>query len=212
MSHVIVDSKSGIKKAFGAIIVDNVMPDAYKEGLMRAQIRQEVVTTYPATRPTDGISDSLYSTEEVLGNSEGQSYQSQRVCWILVPSDKTVEQVQADMAKHPEATIFQQLSFDVEDVLSPNQKDGVAAGLTTLEALAESLKVQRPSESNPEMMEDVLDRRNNRLIYRKTFFSITKREDVDMRDYEKYPPVPNAEGNITSNRLVDEAVNSGGLY
>lgn len=163
-----------ITKKFSAITVDKVEPHAYKKGVASAQLRQTVTTTYPSVRVTNSLNDSLFSLDE-FKLPEGQSYTSTRVTWLNVPEGMTAKQVQEriDAAKMP--VIYRKISNKVEDVMSAEQHQAVAAGLRTIEEFQDQLRVRYVDEATGELR-DV-----EPAQYRTNAFSTEGRADEDFR-------------------------------
>lgn len=165
---------SGITRTYGAITVDHVAASQFKAHVDQAQIRQVVKTTYPSKKVGNSLADSLFSID-AYNLPEGQSFDSTRVTWIDVPKGTTKEQVEQLLAgltaagKKP--TIARIISNNVEDVLTAEQKVGIAQGLRTLADYKESLRVK---DANGNDLEGAPQ-------YRQYFFKKEATEDMDLR-------------------------------
>lgn len=162
---------SGIKKEYGKITVDSVAPHKFKSSIDQAQIRQVVAKIYPSATVGNNKQDSLFDVEE-FGIEDGQRFESTRVTWIDIPKGTTKEQVEAMLAKLPDACIYQEVSDSA--ILTDNQERALEAGLADLETY-EKAQLVRDENGN-----EVLDDAGN-LIYTAKFFSKTAKEDVDHR-------------------------------
>ncbi len=163
---------SGIKKVRGKVTVDSVEQHAYKNSLYQAQIRQEITTIYPSARIDNSMADSLFSADS-FGLDDGKAYTSTRVTWIPVPKGTTVAQVEAQLAANPNAAIYRVLSH--EPILTDNQLNAIESGLLDLDTVK-----NRQQIINPETGEVVLH--NGKAQYGANFFTMTGKEDIDMRD------------------------------
>lgn len=164
------NSKNGIKLSFGAITVDSVKPDQFKDGLGSAQIRQIVTKTYPAASVGNSMQDSLFGAAE-LGIEDGKSFDEKRITWIAVPLGTTEEQVGAHLAKYPNARIYKVLSM--EPILTDGQEYAIEAGLTDLETIANK-QIVCDSEGTPALF-------NGEVQYSAKFFSLEGKADEDRR-------------------------------
>lgn len=164
------------KKAFGPITVDTVAPHTYKAGISQAQLRQDVITTYPSARVGNSKSDSLFSID-AFNLPDGQSFNSTRVTWINVPDGTSVDQVIEALTATPNGRIYCQISYKVEDVMTAEQHQAVSAGLRTLADFQDQLRVRAVNESTGEVVEI-----EGAPQYRQNFFSKVAKADDDFRD------------------------------
>lgn len=171
---------NGITRTFQPITVDEVKPHTYKadKGIHSAQIRQIVETTYPAARVNNSLNEGLFNTED-FNLTGGQTYQSTRVTWLDVPAGTTAEQVQTLLEAKPEARIYRIISNNVEDVMSAEQKQAVSAGLRTLEAFQEQLRVRYVDPTTSELIAV------EPAQYRNYGFSQSAKADIDYRTTER---------------------------
>ncbi len=160
---------SGIKKVFNAITVDKVEQDQYKADLYSAQIRQIVTKVYPSATISNNMSDSLFDADEY--NLEGQEYNETRVTWIPVPKGSSVAQVEAMLAKCPDAKIYKVLSH--EPILTDGQEFAIESGLRSLEDFADSQLIR--TNDGEAILDDGAEQ------YSAKFFSKNGKEDQDLR-------------------------------
>lgn len=170
-----------IKKTFGPITVDSLTPHTYKAGILQAQLRQEVTTTYPSIKVTNSNSENLFSIDD-FNLPDGKSYTSFRVVWSNTPTEingnpVTEETVRQILATKPNAKIYRQISYRVEDVMTVEQKQAVEAGLRTIAEFQDQLRVRRVNEETQEV-EDI----PGAPQYRQNFLSLVGKEDEDFRD------------------------------
>ena len=90
------------------ITVDSVKAHTYKQGLNQAQLRQVITRNYPSVKPNTG---GLFNTSDF--NLPEQRFQENRVTWVDVPTDKTVEDVQKQIDSFQDACIWKRLSSRV---------------------------------------------------------------------------------------------------
>lgn len=135
-------NQSNVIKTFSPVTVDSVSPHTLNEkkadlGILSAQIRQTVTTTYPSVKINNG---GLFSTDAY--NAPGQTFTSQRVTWIDVPAGTTMEQVSDLLATKPDAKIVSVISNKLEDVLNEGQKAAILQKIQTLEFFEDKLRVR----------------------------------------------------------------------
>lgn len=182
-------NNSQITQSFGKLTIDSVTPNAFKKNVDQAQLRQSVMTIYPSARVTNSLSSGLYDSTE-FSLPAGQSYSSTRVTWIPVPKGTSLAEVQATLAKFPQARIARIISNNLEDVLTEEQKSAVTSGLTTMSVLEDKHIIKDASGA-------VVSPRQ----YRQNFFSKTGQPDVDKRTSGAQSPA-NAERFVTMHELV----------
>lgn len=167
------------------ITVDKVgVAERQKEGFLTAQIRQTVTTKalYPKKKVSSNMRDSLYSDEELGIKSEPYISIENRVDFIQVGLNATVESVQKslDEAYKKGACIYKVLSS--EPTIDDNQESSVTRGLTTKDQHANKYVVRKPAKDG--VKGDII--LNNGLpFYRRTFYSNTPKADQDLRDPSK---------------------------
>ena len=161
---------SGIKKVFQPITVDKVEQDQYKADLFSAQIRQIVTKVYPSASISNNMNDSLFEANEY--NLEGQEYNETRVTWIPVPKGKTVADVEAMLAKSPNAKIYKVLSHT--PILTDGQEYAIESGLRNLEDFADAQLIR--TNDGEAILDDGAEQ------YSAKFFSKTgEQDDQDLR-------------------------------
>lgn len=87
----------------------------------RVQLRQEVVTQYPAARGNE-----LFAVEE-MGLGKGQSFTEKRVTWLNVPATATIEEVQKRLEQMDQPTLVRTL--DLAPILSQDQLNTIERGI-----------------------------------------------------------------------------------
>ncbi len=173
-------SNSGIVRTFSAITVDSVEQSPYEKGgkvVYQAQIRQTVTTTYPGARIGNSMTASIFDTDAF--GFEGQTYTSQRVTWLTVPEGTTVEQVEAQLAKFPNARIWSKYSNKVEDVMTEEQHYAVKSGQQDLAFFMDKLVIRdRNGNDLPGSDEE------GKTQYRSNGFALEAKEDEDLRTFK----------------------------
>ena len=163
-----------------AIIVEEVKVSNFqKEGTKTAVLKQtiETISKYPSKSVSSDKQDNIFSMSDF--GFEEQEFTSTRtnVAFMDVPENSTIESVQAQLAKFPEACIYRILSN--EPILTSNQKYSIDAGLKTLDDYANS-QVVRYGEGSPKAGDLLLDAMG-KVQYRSVFFSAKGKADVDER-------------------------------
>lgn len=172
-----ITTESGIVLTYGAITVDHVKEHEYKKGMFQAQLRQTVEKTYPAARITNDKSDNIFDLEE-FDIEEGETYESERVCWIPVPEGATKKSVQKRLDDIKEARIWREIADEVELVLTDGQLNAILSDdfEITKEDFEERYLVR---DRNGEGLKD--DDGNAIIIYSQNHFSTKAKEDEDYR-------------------------------
>lgn len=148
--------ESGLVRQYSQISVDLIKPNLFKDSCNLAQVRQTVLTTYPA-KNTNSLDDSLC---EISNNN---TFESDRVKWLEIPLTWTVETVEEMLSSCEQPTIYALLSDEVIDVLSEGQMWAVCSELQTLSFYENKLRVP------------------NTTIFRNLGFSVCFKDDVDFR-------------------------------
>lgn len=182
-------NNSQIQQTETPITVDSVSPNAFKKGVDQAQIRQTVMTIYPSTRVTNSLTSGLFNSGD-FKLPAGKSFESTRITWIPVPQGTTLAQVEKELSKNPKARIARVISNNLEDVLTEEQKNAVATGLTTLSTLEEK-----------HLVKDASGIAVSPRQYRQNFFSKTGAPDIDKRTAGKQSDA-NAERFVTREELT----------
>lgn len=117
-------AQNSIRNSYSKITVDSVGPSLNVKK-HQAQIRQTVTALYPGARANNSLSDKLFEPENF---GLGESYDEVRVTWIPVPIGTTIEEVQAKLAKHPNARLVRTLSLN--PILSEEQIQAMEQGVS----------------------------------------------------------------------------------
>lgn len=185
-------TNNGVRKEItkSLISLDELkISDNQKAGTITAQIRQTITTksSYPSKKVDSNLQDSLVGAEAFGFESKDYTSTEQRVAWVPVPVDYTVSQTNALLAtaNNNGACIYKVLS--AAPILDDNQKYSVAIGQRSLDQYADAQAVRYPVNSDTQAdgtaNKLVLDVNGN-VQYRRTFFSGTPKEDVDIRETE----------------------------
>lgn len=164
-----------ITRTFGPITIDSITEHTFKQGISQAQLRQVVTTTYPSIRVSNSKSDSLFNFSD-FKLPEGKSFESTRIVWANLPSDITTEQLTEILAAKPKARIYREISYNVLQVLTEEQKQAIAAGLRTVAEFQDQLRIRTVDQSTGEVV-DI----DGPPQYRQNFLSLVGKEDVDYR-------------------------------
>ena len=118
---------------------------------------------------------------QVAGGT-GETNHLQLVAWMDIPQCVTVEALTERLKKFPEATIYK--IVDNHPILTDNQKYAINQGLRNMEDYANA-QVVRHGSDDPEgkwAAGDLVLDNLGRPVYKATFFSSVKKDDVDRRD------------------------------
>jgi hypothetical protein len=170
-----------MEEVFGKITVDKVENHLSNKEKMRAQIRQTIERTYPSARIGNSFNDSAFDESEFNLSSSGP-YTEKRVAWIDVPKGSTVESVQERLDSLPKARIYRWLRCI--PIITPEERSAMLKGLSR-NAEDGSPKTVRDYARQQAVVyetgEPVLYNENH-LQFRRTFFSVDGRADIDQRD------------------------------
>lgn len=159
-----------IKRTLGLLIVSAIGAHAFKKGIFQAEVRQTVTTEYPSMRVGNSNSDLLFGLDK-FKLPEGQKFESTRVAFLPIPSEMSIEEVQKAIDEQKNACIYGIRSNKVEDVLTEEQKQSVILGQRTLDDYRKSRVVKdKDGKDLPGVPQ-----------YVQYFFSLTKKEDIDLR-------------------------------
>lgn len=151
-----------------------------KEDTLTSQLRQVVTTTsyYPAKKVSNEMNGGLFGAEEFGFAEQVFTSTENRVAWIPVPKTVTEAQIKAklDAANKAGACIYRVLSS--APIISKDQQWSIDTGRRSLDSFANA-QVMRYPEGHDEEGKLILN--NDKVQYRKTFFSETAKEDIDMR-------------------------------
>ncbi len=171
-----------VSQSFQPITVDKVGVNPFqKKGTLTAQLRQVVntTTTYPGMVISNEKQDNLFGLED-FDSSTGKSFDNKevRVAWLNVPSGTTIQDVTTKLTSTSSARIYKVLSN--KPILTSNQVNAIAAGLTTKDNIASKQVVRYPDNHRDNPKGLILDTNGN-VMYKCNFFSMTAKEDEDYR-------------------------------
>lgn len=159
-----------------------------KKKTLSVELRQKLITLsyYPTTKTRNEMSGGLFSTEDFGFNAEPFKSEENRVAWVNVPENATMEQVTAmlEIAKKNGAEIYRVLSF--HPIISADQQYAIDNGLRTIDDFANQQVMRYPQ--NDSTIADgtantlIVDKTTGNAQYRKTFFWDKARKDEDKRD------------------------------
>lgn len=157
------------------IVVSRVYSSEYqKKGTLTAELKQVINTksTYD-DRKDDGYNDSLF---DGIQSQEHETTET-RVYWSNVPAGSTVETVEEQLRKYPQACLYKILAS--APIVSDSEQWGIDKQFTTLESIAERQLVRYP-QGHPQAGDPILW--HDKPQYRRICFSLVAREDEDRRD------------------------------
>ena len=148
--------------------------DYQKKGTMTAELKQ-VITTKSSydDRKQDGYNDSLF---EGIQSQEHETTET-RVYWSNVPADSTIESVEEQLRKYPQACLYKILAS--APIISDSEQWGIDKKMTTREAIANRQLVRYPA-SHANAGDPILW--HEKPQYRRICFSLVAREDEDLRE------------------------------
>lgn len=120
-----------------------------------ASLSQDVVTKYPGKRMSNSLSDGFFEDEDI------KDYSQTRYALIKVPENVTEEQMRIlvegdenNSPKFPDAVISRTLSYDVNKVITDEERWAINEGNTTEEAVV-ARKLVQDGEGN--VYSDLID-------------------------------------------------------
>lgn len=137
-----------------------------------AQIQQSITRTY-FKKAGNKFQDGLFNDSEM---GEAQSYTSTRNAFINCRSNDTVASLQALLSTKTAACIYRIVSNNVMDILATEQTVAMTNGKSdyTIEKYEDKYEVK---DKNKAVVLDGAGRRQ----YHRYFFSLTPKEDKDLR-------------------------------
>ena len=115
-----VKTKRGmIQVTYGPLEVADVREHSFRKDVAQAELRQTVTKHFPSARANNSITDALYGMDEY--NFESKDYENVRIAWINIPLGKTKQDVEKQLEKFTEATIYRIIANDCRMVLSQEQ-------------------------------------------------------------------------------------------
>jgi len=180
------------ERNFGNISCANVAKNEF--GKLQAEIRQLVTTTkyYPSVKAGNSMSVSLFSDDE-FGDETPYTSEENRVAWLKLPSDLTVEQVNALLKNKPKACIYRVLSS--KPILTAEDNSAIKQGLTTEEHIA--LRQLCTNKDGITLLDD-----NGNHFFRRLFFHADGMADMDIRTADAVYNFPSV--NTSTGEVVDQ--------
>lgn len=169
----------------GALTVSRIYAsENQKEGTMRAELKQtrKVVSIYPSRTVTSDLQDSIFGIQEYGFKEKEFVNETTLVAWMDIPQNVTVEALTERLKKFPEATIYK--IVDNHPILTDNQVYAINQGLRTMDDYANAQIVRHGSDDSEGKWAagDLVLDNLGRPVYKATFFSSVKKEDIDRRD------------------------------
>jgi hypothetical protein len=164
-----------IQKTVKALTVTKVEPNKFKSNLNQAELRQTIEKVYPSAHVGNNMQDAFAPL--LAYKIDNQVYTEERVTWVDIPKDWTIDDVKAQLANMPGACIYRVLSSEV--IMTDND-------YSYMDSLSEDMReefIERKKNSqyviNPETGEILTH--NGKPFFRKLFFSAAPKADVDLR-------------------------------
>lgn len=185
-----------VVKEFMPIVVTEVTTSQFqKPGTKTAILRQTVhkESIYPSVHISNNKSDMLYAEEAFDLPTKKFEDTRTRVAFINVPANVTVEDVQAHLKSCPEAVLYREISnrpilTDMQEqaLQMAYEREGKVGKQNLMDSYADKQVLRYPADYEEEDKAGklILDK-NNKPQYQATFFSKTKKEDVDKRTEAK---------------------------
>lgn len=196
---------TGITKTVtvGQITLDKLEPSKFKKDMLQATIRQiiKTVTHYPSQKIESDMQNSLVATDEFGLTTQDFETVENRVAFVPMPKDYTEEKTKAAIAaaNAKGAVIYKVLSN--EPYLDNNQKAGVAAGLTTVDIIANKQAVRYPT-GHAQEGQLILDPNGN-VQYRRTFYWGSPKADQDLRSVDKIYLTPELKAELQGASVME---------
>lgn len=195
-------STSGVRKVVSVseIALDKLgaTSEFQKPGTITAQIRQIVRTesSYPSKKTSSNLQGNVFANAEFGFETQDFSNDENRVAFLLVP-ENTIEAIMVEKLKEANkngACIYRMLSN--EPILDENQKYAIGAGLRTKDQFANTQVVRYPVTAENDLKGlsgKIWTDPMGKVQYRRTFFWLTPREDMDLRGEGTYYTSPEIE-------------------
>ena len=155
--------------------------DFQKEGSQTAQLRQVITTKsfYPSKQASNSLTESLFDNRDFGYAEQEFTGTENRVAFMNVPMDITIEQLQEKLDANPKSRIYKILSN--HPILTDSQKYSIREGLRTKDEFANSQVARYGENADPEQVGKLVLDPIGKPQYRATFFSASGKADVDMR-------------------------------
>jgi len=194
---------NGIKVEDSSLSVDHIQDHISSKEKKQAQIRMSVSKTYPSSRIGNSLNGSIFGNND-FNFGETEPYVENRVAWIDVPVDATVESVTEKLKEFPNARIYRILSL--EPILSEEQIVAMEQGISKYTNAAGhevpcDMDYYREKQRIPNEDGEYADYKGLPQ-YRTTAFSAIGQADIDTREKE-YQAYKNSEA-FTMNEAPEE--------
>lgn len=172
------------------IYIGNIGTSDYqKEGTKTVQLRQDITTTasYPTKRIDTDMQDNLFSTTDFGFEMKDFTTKEQRVAFMDVPINATQAEIEERLKSAKSACLYKVMSN--HPILTDSQKYAISNDIRTMDDFANSQAVRYPDGTVDSFGTDisgklVLDK-NGKIQYRKVFFSLQNKADMDLRTADK---------------------------
>lgn len=148
-----------------------------KKGAQSVQLRQVVHThvVYPATRYENNLQDNIFSAADFKSYGKEFTYKEERVAFIDVPEGLTLEQVQAKItqAEKENGACIYKITSSKPIVTEGQEYQMKQPGATKTMADYANSQVVQDGNGN-------LIIRGDKVVFRRTFFWSTKKDDVNL--------------------------------
>jgi len=209
-------SANGIQVEESKVVVEEIKDHISNPNKKQAQLRMVISKTYPPARIGNSLNDSIFDMDDFEFDSDGQEYEENRVAWIDVPVDATIESVQRKLdQKFPNARIYKILSL--QPVLTEEQINAMEQGISTYTAedgteKAVDMDYYKEKQRIPNIETGEWADYKGLAQYRQTAFSATGKQDMDTREkeYQEYKNNGSFELNeIPTKEEIEEKVKAG---
>lgn len=157
------------------VTVDKIVENSYKENEDQAQLRQQIIKSYPSSNGgANDRQDSLMDSDDF---GEGKTFTENRVVFIPVPKGTTKEQAEAALKKYDSPCIKRVLA--TEPIMTSSDI-GFLNSLSDEDYQDAEERIHNSQIINDENGEIVTDT-YGRTMYRRLFFSQENVEDEDQR-------------------------------
>lgn len=156
--------------------------DFQKEGTLTAELRQSISTTtyYPTKSIANSLNGNIFDMNDFGFEEQSFPNTENRVAWIDVPANSTIESVKAKLDQVPDATLYRILSN--KPIIADTEQHAIgnpAFPNVTLDSFANKQVVRIPKGAENE---GKLALTNGKLQYRRIAFSREARKDEDSRN------------------------------
>ena len=197
---------------YGNIEVTELLSGEFQKSNTRTAVLKQRVTinsVYQGAKHSNDMQDNIFSSSEFGDDEKNYITVQNRVGFLEVPANATLEQIREKLSKLPDACLYRVYSY--RPILHDGHNSALSSGLTTLDIIAMS-QVLKYGAEHANAGEIILH--NGHVQYGKTFFSTKHEADKDLRGLPTITPYwpdelksdPASEGNDDDFEISDQVI------